>query len=205
MTAGIGITPANFVAYLNAQFAANGIYIHATYANLRLTFSNDTVNFPNNTVNFPFEFVYSESTCFDVLGFGHANKISTLITNPINECSFTSTKIVDLSGNNGFYFTSNLGLGNHSFLTKSNTGGQNVLAKIQLTTSDSGIEYYNNLTQFKSRFYDTNITQLHIVLYDENFNVWVPLSDWSCVLEFFFYEKYDLQTKMKQQHLLFSN
>ena len=101
--------------------------------------------------------------------------------------------------------TSNLGLGNYSFLTQSNTGGANVLAKIQLTTSDTGIEYYNNLTQFKSRFYDTNITRLHIVLYDENFNIWTPLSDWSCVLDFHFYEKYDLQTKMKQQHLLFSN
>ena len=197
LAAGVGITGANIVADLNANFVANGIPITATYANSRITFTN-------TTINFPFEFLYAESTCFDVLGFGHANKISTVVQVPIDNCTFTSTKIVDLSGNNGFYFTSSLGLGNHSFLTKSNTGGQNVLAKIQLTTSDSGIEYYNNLTQFKSRFYDTNVTQLHIVLYDEDFNPWVPLNDWSCVLDFFFYEKYDLQTKMKQQHLLYS-
>ena len=198
LAAGVGITGANIVADLNANFVANGIPITATYANSRITFTN-------TTINFPFEFLYAESTCFDVLGFGHANKTSTLITNPINSCTFTSTKIVDLSGNNSFYVTTNLGLGNYSFLTQSSTGGANVLAKIQLTTSDTGIEYYNNLTQFKSRFYDTNITRLHIVLYDENFNIWTPLSDWSCVLDFHFYEKYDLQTKMKQQHLLFSN
>ena len=66
------------------------------------------------------------------------------------------------------------------------------------------MEFYNNLTSFKTRFYDTNITQLHIVLYDENFNQWVPLSDWSCVLEMTFYEKYDLTTKLKTNNLLFS-
>ena len=119
-------------------------------------------------------------------------------------CSLISSRIVDLSGNNSFYVTTNLGLGNYSFLNSNNTGGANVLAKIQLTTDSTGIEFYNNLTSFKTRFYDTNITQLHIVLYDEDFNKWVPLSDWSCVLEFTFYEKYDLSTKLKTNNLLFS-
>ena len=50
------------------------------------------------------------------------------------------------------------------------TGGANVLAKVQLTTANTGIEFYNNLTAFKTRFYDTNVTQIHIVLYDEDFN-----------------------------------
>ena len=68
-------------------------------------------------------------------------------------------KIVDLSGNTSFYVTTFLGLGNYSFLAQNNPGGANVLAKIQLTTSVTGVEYYNNLTQFKSRFYDKNITQ----------------------------------------------
>ena len=90
--------------------------------------------------------------------------------------------------NNSFYVTTTLVLSNYIFLKQSNTGGANVLAKIQLTTSNTGFEYYNNLTQFKSHFYDTNITQLHIVLYDEGFNPWTPLSDCFCVLEFFFYE-----------------
>ena len=114
-------------------------------------------------------------------------------------------KIVDLSGKTSFYVTTFLGLGNYSFLAQNNPGGANVLAKIQLTTSVTGVEYYNNLTQFKSRFYDKNITQLHVVLYDEDYKPWTPLSDRSCLLEFCFYEKYDLQTIIKQQHYLFSN
>ena len=62
---------------------------------------------------------------------------------------------------------------------------------------------FNKLTQFKTCFYATDITSLQIVLYDENFDPWIPMCDWSCVLEFYFYEKYDLQTKLKQQNLLF--
>ena len=198
--AGIGKTGANTVADINAKFVASGVPITAAYANQRITFTN-------TTINFPFEFVYAESTCFDVLGFSHVNKLSTLVTAPVNSCSFTSSKIVDLSGNNSFYLTTNLGhgLGNHSFLSSGNTGGANMLAKIQLTTDNTGIEFYNNLTSFKSRFYDTNITQLHIVLYDENFVPWIPLSDWSCVIEMTFYEKYNLTTKLKRSDLLFSS
>ena len=156
LTAGIGKTGANTVADINAQFTVNGIPITATYANQIITFTN-------TTINFPFEFVYANSTCFDVLGFSHANKTSTLTG---ANCTFNSSKIVDLSGNNSFYVTTNLGLGNYSFLSSCNSGGAKVLAKIQLTTDNTGIEFYNNLTSFKSRFYDTNITQLHIVLYD---------------------------------------
>ena len=117
----------------------------------------------------------------------------------------TSQKIVDLSGNNSFYFTTNLGLGNYSFLSASNPNGANVLAKIQLTTDSTGLEFHRDVTSFKSRFYDTNISSLHIVLYDEDFNPWTPSSDWSCTLEFTFYEKFDLTTKMKTQNLLFSS
>ena len=120
-------------------------------------------------------------------------------------CTLTSQKIVDLSGNNSFYFSTNLCLGNHSFLATNNMQGQNVLAKIQLTTESTGIEFYSNLTSFKSRFYDTHIYSLHIVLFDEDFLPWTPSSDWSCVLEMSFYEKYDLATKMKPKNLMFSN
>ena len=115
-----------------------------------------------------------------------------------------SSKILDLSGNNSFYVTTNLGLVNYAFLLSSFTGGANVLSKKQLTTANTGIEFYSNLTAFKTRFY-TNITQLHEVLYDENFEKWVPLSDWFCVLEMTFYEKYDLTTKQKTNNLLFSS
>ena len=137
------------------------------------------------------------------MGFATAG-VDYSTTTMITECFLTSTKIVDLSGNNSFYLTTNLGLANYSFLNSNSIGGANVLAKIQLTTDSTGIEFYNNLTSFKTRFYDTNIASLHIMLYDENFNPWIPLSDWSCVIEMTFYEKYDLTTKLKTENLLFN-
>ena len=39
---------------------------------------------------------------------------------------------------------------------------------------------------------------MHIVLFDEDFNPWCPSSDWSCMLEMTFFEKYSLTTKLKQ-------
>ena len=139
------------------------------------------------------------------LGFDTALAFYNMSSPKATSCTLTSQKIVDLSGNNSFYFTTNLGLGNQSFLSINNMQGQNVLQKIQLTTESTGIEFFSNLSNFKSRFYDTNISSLHIVLYDEDFLPWTPSSDWSCVLELTFYEKYDLATKMKPKNLMFSN
>ena len=109
---------------------------------------------------------------------------------------YTNFNKVDLSGKNSFCVTQNLGLANQLFLNANSKGRSNVLAKIQLTTDSTGIEFYNNLTSFKTRFYDTNITSLHIVLYDEDFKPWMPQSDWCCAIEMTFYEKYDLKTTL---------
>ena len=76
-----------------------------------------------------------------------------------------------------FDVTTNLGLGNYSLLNSNNTGGANVLAKIQLTTDSTGIEFYNNLTSFQTRLYDANETRLHIIPYDKDFIPRVPLSN----------------------------
>ena len=40
-------------------------------------------------------------------------------------CTLISSQIIDLSGNNSFYFTTNLLTGNYNFMTKS--GGSNIL------------------------------------------------------------------------------
>ena len=141
---------------------------------------NSTTNIltlANTTTNAPFRLIYPGSTSAVVLGFANVNP--SIITG--THCTLTSEKITD------------------------NNGGANVLAKIQLTTDSTGIEFYNNLTAFKTRFYDTNLSSVHIVLYDENFNPWVPQSDWSCVIEMTFYEKYNLTAKQKTNNLLFSN
>ena len=138
------------------------------------------------------------------MGFSQGGtEISSITAGAANNCTLIATKIVDLSSNNGFYLTSNLGLANYSFLSPTFTGGA-TLAKIQLPTDSTGMEFYNNLKSFKTRFYDKKISQLKIQLYDEDFNPWIPLSDWSCVIEMTFYEKYDLTTKLKTENLLFN-
>ena len=191
-------TGTEIAALLNTQLTNAALLITATYNTSSCVFV-----FTNSTTNFPFYFNIVGSTALANLGFNTISDRESTITG--TNCTLTSEKIVDLSGNNSFYVTSNLGLANYSFLNSNFTGGANVLAKVQLTTANTGIEFYNNLTAFKTRFYDTNVTQIHIVLYDEDFNPWVPLSDWSCVLEMTFYEKYDLTTKQKSNNSLFSS
>ena len=46
------------------------------------------------------------------------------------------------------------------------TGGQcsNILEKIQLTSDGTGIEFFKNINQLKTRFNDKNITNINIVL-----------------------------------------
>ena len=177
-TASAGI--ANFPAVMQARLDLRGIPFTVTYDAVThvFTFDNSTTN--GNLV--------VSSNPLSTLGLDTALAFYNMSSAKATSCTLTSQKIVDLSGNNSFYFTTNLGLGNHSFLAKNNMQGQNVLAKIQLTTESTGIEFYSNLTSFKSRFYDTSISSLHIVLYDEDFLPWTPSSDWSCVLEFVFYE-----------------
>lgn len=201
LTAGTSLNGTVFAAALNAKFLTAG----AGGTDCGIVASYDTTNFyftfscsiSGNVFTF-----LSTSTALGLCGLNLAQNTSS-VAYP-SRCTLTSTKIVDLSGNNSFYVSSNLGLANYSFLNPNNKGGANVLGKVQLTSSQTGIEFYNNLTAFKTRFYDTNITSIHIVLYDEDFNQWVPQSDWSMVLEFTFFEKYDLSTKLKTNNLLFS-
>ena len=197
LTPGNGRTGAQIAADLNVQLTNAALHIVAAYNATSRIFT-----FTNSTTDDPFFFYSTGSTALALLGFNNVDRGSTITG---THCTLTSDKIIDLSGNNSFYVTTNLGVANYLFLNSNFTGGANVLAKVQLTTANTGIEFYNNLTAFKTRFYDTNVTQIHIVLYDEDFNPWVPLSDWSCVLEMTFYEKYDLTTKLKSNNLLFSS
>ena len=71
----------------------------------------------------------------------------------------------------------------------------NILAKIQLTSEPNGIEFYNNYTNFKNKFYNRIISSIKIMLYDEDFIPWTPLSDWSCVLELTFFEQFEDSNK----------
>jgi len=56
-----------------------------------------------------------ECNLMSTLGFDTALAFYNMSSPKATSCTLTSQKIVDLSGNNSFYFTTNLGLGNHSF------------------------------------------------------------------------------------------
>jgi len=144
-------------------------------------------SFTDTTSANPF-IVLSTKTCLLNFGFSAVqNWTSALI--PIT-CTLVSPCIIDLSGNNGFYFTTNLATSNYNFVTLAGGSGSNILEKIQLTSDGTGIEFFKNINQFKTRFSDKNITNINIVLLDENFNQWIPTSTFTCVLDFIFYEKY---------------
>ena len=88
------------------------------------------------------------------------------------------------------YFRTNLATSNYNFITSSGGQGSNILEKIQLTSDGTGIEFFKNVNQCKSKFIDKVRNNLHKVLLDENGNYWVPTSAWTYVLDLIFYEKY---------------
>ena len=54
-------------------------------------------------------------------------------------------QIIDLSGNNSFYFTTNLVTGNYSLMTVTGGQGSNILEKIQLKSDGTGFEFFKYL------------------------------------------------------------
>ena len=93
-------------------------------------------SFTDTTSANPFT-ILSTSTCLINLGFS-ATQNWTLSLIPIT-CTLVSPQIIDLSGNNAFYFTTNLVTGNYSLMTINGRAGSNILEKIQLTSDGTGI------------------------------------------------------------------
>ena len=121
---------ANIASALNVVLGRYGISVVYEPNTERVTFSSATL------VKFTLKCV--PYNILDELGFAddtidHESNVGS------TSCSLTSSRIVDLSGNNSFYVTTNLGLGNYSFLNSNNTGGANVLAKIQ---SNNRLNWY---------------------------------------------------------------
>ena len=181
------IIPPNALYGGAALAAAINLLINAYNITCAYNAGTQLFSFTDTTSANPFT-ILSTSTCLINLGFSAVqNWVSSLI--PVT-CTLVSPCIIDLSGNNGFYFTTNLATGNYNFVTLAGGSGSNILEKIQLTSDGTGIEFFKNINQFKTRFADKNITNINIVLLDENFNQWIPTSTFTCVLDFFFYEKY---------------
>ena len=123
---------------------------------------------------------------------------SNLHTSP----SLTCTRQLDLSGNNSFYFPTNLqtdnvlffntvSVANHvSTITKQQTQG-NVLAKIQFTAVPGSVQFFIQHKEFKHRIADKYIHQIHAKLYDENYMPMVPQQQWNATLDLMFFEVYE--------------
>ena len=52
---------------------------------------------------------------------------------------------------NGVFFTTYLAKGNYKFVTLSAGTESNILDKIELTSDGTGIEFFKNINQFKTR------------------------------------------------------
>ena len=167
---------------LNTTLSPNNITVTYDSSSNKFTFSNNVAGFRFNPT----------STILPILGF---ESNSTPQTQGAGPYTLTSTRLVDLSGNNCFYLGTDLSTNNIGYLQSSGVMNGNILAKIQLTSEPNGIEFYNNYTNFKNKFYNRIISSIKIMLYDEDFIPWTPLSDWSCVLELTFFEQFEDSNK----------
>ena len=83
----------------------------------------------------------------------------------------SSPNAIDLTGNNSFYFTTNLNTGNYNFVSPTGYGrGSNILAKMQLDVAIGGVVFFRDQTNFMNRFSNQSLTYINVVLYDENFD-----------------------------------
>ena len=175
------ITPSNYTAttlVTQLNSIMTGFTISYNSNNSKLTISNSNYNFT----------IFSNSSAFGVLGFDYLNGDITSVLNTV-----TSTRQIDLSGYRGFYFTTQLPSENVNFMQKNQGKICNILAKIQMVSNQSGIDYYNNVTNFKSKISTNRIELLHIQLYDDNWNYYIPQHDWAAMLELEFYDDTELK------------
>ena len=74
---------------------------------------------------------------------------------------------------------------NYDFINTTTLGNQcNILAKIQNYTA--GTNYYviyQDPTNYRTRVYTTNLTNLHITLCDNTWAGITPTNDWECVID----------------------
>ena len=183
---------------LNASFAGTSAdYIECSY-----NITDNTFTFTSTDSSLSYFTFYGSSTIMKVLGF-EINKGDVDSENQ-SQSVLTSTRQIDLSGNNSFYFTTNLQTDNVLFfntvsvsnyvstVTNQQTQG-NVLAKIQFTAIPGSVQFFKQKKEFKHRIADKYISQIHVKLYDENYDPMIPQQQWNATLNLVFYEVYEKQ------------
>ena len=141
---------------LNLKFAnyTSANYIQCEYNNIYNKFT-----FTSNNGALSYFTFYGDSPMMKVLGF----EMDEIDSTTQAHASLTSTRQIDLSGNNSFYFTTNLQIDNVLFfntvsvtnhvstITKQQTQG-NVLAKIQFTAILGAVQFFTQQKEFKQQW-----------------------------------------------------
>ena len=113
----------SLAAAMNPLFATA---LAGNNCNITVAFSTVTnlFTFTDNTTSNTFTLLSANSTCLAAMGISQVDHVST--PSFINStCTLVTPQIIDLSGNNGFYFTTNLATGNYNFVTLAGGSGSN--------------------------------------------------------------------------------
>jgi hypothetical protein len=176
----VGNYTATSLAYsLNSSLNAQNPPLSVSYSDL-------TGGFTFNSVSLNFALLQT-STALNVFGFNASSTTPYLS----NSSYLTSQRVVDLSGNRCFYFTTNLPTENINFMQPNTGRAGNQVASIQMESDSVGIEYYHNITGFKSKINTNRIELIHVQLYDDDSRIYIPQHPYTFVLEFNFYDRND--------------
>lgn len=202
-TYSISFTNASSVSYTNTipvgNYTATSLAtalntsLNASNPPLNVSYSDLTGTLTINSVSLNFALLQT-STALKVLGF---NACTTAYTTSASY--LTSQRVIDLSGNRSFYFTTQIPTENVNFMTSGNGRVSNYLAAIQMQSDTVGIDYYTNVTNFKSKINTNRIDMIHVQLLDDNSNIFIPPHEYTFVLEFEFYDRNDSTDTLLQQ------
>lgn len=164
----VTLTPSNYnINTLKAHIVSLVPSFNITYSSSsnKLTISHSTYDFT----------LFSDSTCFELLGFSDINHISTTL-------SLISDNVINL------FTVRNLQIASDNFILNNidaaSPNSSNILTSIPVTTSYNNIISYANIHDVYSEINNTrNLTNLHIKLTDQDGNV-IELNNahWSLTL-----------------------
>lgn len=179
-------TATSLASALNTSLNACNPPLNCSYMDLTGTLSINSVS-----LNFA---LLPTSTSLRVMGFNTSTVAYTTSASVLN-----SQRVIDLSGNRCFYFTTQIPTENVNFMSSGNGRVSNYLAAIQMQSDTVGVDYYNNTTNFKSKINTNRIDMIHVQLLDDNNNIYIPPHEYTFVLEFEFYDRNDTTDTLLQQ------
>ncbi|MEY2702149.1 MAG: hypothetical protein RLY43_782 [Bacteroidota bacterium] len=185
-------TVTELVTNLNTLMSGDNFTVTFDSNTLKLTFTHTTYDFLLMYGTYDLDLVdYTyNSNALELLGFEPETEYTS------GTQTLTSSTMINLSGVASFYFTlQNVTTDNINMVNSTIGKNCNVLAKIPFSSKSisGGVEYYQNISGFKSRLNTHKIDSLHIKLYEDDLTTeFVPLKDWSAVIELTFVQDTNL-------------